>query len=210
MPVKKLYVDTETTGTDPKRHGIIQIACRTYLDREPTQEPLVLVLKPFEKDVIEDDALKVNGIERDELFKDNRLDPRDAFRLFVKYVGHDTDKYSKTDKMFFCGYRAQFDSDFIREFMMKNGDKYYGSWFWTPPLCYFMLAGYLLQKWRHRMKDFKLRTVYEFLHPEMNGKWSEEEWHDAFHDIERTIDIESRLRLVAAGKWTPENELPLE
>lgn len=202
--IKKVYIDEETTGTDPHRHGIIQIAMQFWIDREPVEEPLVLRLQPFKTDAIAQEALDVNGISELELFAADRLTPQEGFKQATAYLAKRIDKYDKVDKAFFVGFRAQFDSDFFRAFMGKNGDTYYGSWFYTPPLDVMMLAGYLLQRWRHKMVNFKLKTVYEFLHPELAGKWTEEDWHDAMFDIARTIDIENRLRYVAAGLWTPE------
>lgn len=205
--IKKVYVDEETTGTNPLSHGLIQIAMQHWVDREPVEEPLILRIQPFKTDAIAQEALDVNGISELELFASDRLLPKDAYDQVAGYLAKRIDKYNRLDKAFFVGFRAQFDSDFLRAFMGKNGDTYYGSWFYTPPLDVMMLAGYLLQRWRHKMENFKLKTVYEFLYPELQGKWTEDDWHDAMFDIQRTIDIENRLRYVAAGKWTPETGL---
>jgi DNA polymerase III epsilon subunit-like protein len=35
---KTLYIDTETTGTDPAKHGLIQLACIAEIDGEVAEE----------------------------------------------------------------------------------------------------------------------------------------------------------------------------
>lgn len=201
MPsLKNFYCDTETTGTDPHKHGIIQFSGRMYVAGVASDHELNLKIQPFETDEVTDEALEVNGVSRDELFSTDRMTPRHAFMLITRYLSETIDKYDKQDKAFFCGFRAQFDSDFLRAFMAKNGDTYYGSWFWTPVNDVMILAGYILKKWRHMMVNFKLKTVYEFIFPELKDKWTEEDWHDAMFDIERTIDVEQGLREILTGK----------
>lgn len=200
MQTKNFYCDLETTGTKADKHGIIQLAGRMYIDGVKQEGELNLKIQPFEQDEITDEALEINGIDRNELFGTDRMTPKHAYMLITRYLGSFIQKYDKTDKAFFCGFRANFDSDFLREFMAKNGDTYYGSWFWTPVNDAFILAGYILKKWRHMMPNFKLKTVYEFLFPELKDKWTEEDWHDAMFDIDRTIDIEQGLREVLTGK----------
>src|SRR5687767_3506938 len=83
--IKKVYADEETTGTDPMRHGLIQIAMRNYRDREPVDEPLVLKIQPFKTDIIEDTALEVNGVTREELFSSDRMEPKEAYQEIMRY-----------------------------------------------------------------------------------------------------------------------------
>lgn len=199
--IKRLYVDCETTGTDPQRHGLIQWSCIASIDGEQVADGLNLTIQPFENDVIEDGALEVNHITRAELFTADRFIPKHAKKLMDEYLGKHVDKFDTKDKFMFVGFRAGFDSDFTRAFFSKNGDNYYGSWFWVPPLDVMVLAAYLMQRVRHKLPNFKLRTVYEYLHPEKEGIWTEENWHDSMFDIERTIDIEKRLREIVAGKY---------
>lgn len=205
MIIKRLYIDTETTGTDPKRNGLIQFSCIAYIDSVPVSDGLNIRLQPFPNDVIEDSALEVNHITREELFKDDRMTPKDGKRIIDQYLAKHVEKFDTKDKFMFVGFRAGFDSDFTRAFFDKCGDRFYGSWFWVPPLDVMVLAGYLLQKYRHRMVNFKLRTVYEFLFP--GSIYTDNDWHDAMFDILRTVDIEGRLREIVTGKYkvTEEN-----
>lgn len=194
--MKKFYVDCETTGTDPKKHGIIQISAKIAIDGV-IKDSLNLLVQPFPTDEINDDALKANGITKEQLFTYDRLEPAGAHKQLCIFLAKWVNKFEKTDKFFWVGYKAAFDSDMLREFFAKNGDTYFGSWFFTPPLCVMSLAGFLLAKRRHAMENFKLKTVYETLYPD--SRYSEEDWHDAMFDIDRTIDVETALRQIIVG-----------
>lgn len=191
--MKRFYSDTETTGTDPKRHGLIQFTGIVTIDGVEKGR-INLQITPFEGDLIEDDALEHNGITREELNSLDRMSPKQAVQAINDFLGQWVDKFDKFDKYQWYGYKAAFDSDFTREFFYKNGDKYFGSWFFTPPLCVMTLAAYILQKERQQIENMKLRSVYGYLFPHRSQMYTEEEWHDALFDIERTMDVEKALR----------------
>jgi len=177
------------------------------LDKVVTDK-IDLHIKPFPDDLIEDGALEANHLTREDLFAEHRLDPLDAHKKLLDFCGKHVDKYTKTDKFFWIGYNAKFDLDFTWEWFRKCGDIYCGSWFWAPPLCVMVLAGYLLQRNRAKLPDFKLRTLWEYLHPQRIKEFDEKQWHDALFDIERTIEVEEALRGVLhthrEPQWKPQ------
>lgn len=124
---KRFYADTETTGTDPKRNGIIQFTAIVTIDGVEKGR-LDLKIMPFTEDAIEDKALEINGITREELFSADRLIPKMAHAEIVKFLGKWCNKFDKKDKYAWYGFKAAFDSDFTREFFAKCGDTYFGSW----------------------------------------------------------------------------------
>lgn len=191
MAIKRCYCDTETTGTNPKLNGVIQWTAKITIDFKVVSE-INLKLQPFKTDVIDDVALEHNRVKREDLFKPDRLTPEEGFKQIQAFLGKHCDKFNRTDKYFFHGFKAQFDADFTREFFIKNEDNYYGSYFWVPPCCIMSLAGHLLQKERTRLENFKLQTVFKYLFP--NANYTEEAWHDALFDIDRTIEVEGALR----------------
>lgn len=199
MPIKKFYNDTETTGTDPKRHGIIQWTGIMFIDGKEVDR-IDLAIRPFPEDVIEDEALEANGITREELASPDRLTPKEAYRQIVKFLGKHIDKFNKKDKAFWVGYNAKFDGDMTREFFAKNGDVYFGSWFWMPILDIMSFAGFFLMKLRHTLPNFKLKTVFDHLYPDKAAQYDlaaqegEDPWHDSLFDVERTIDVEAAFR----------------
>lgn len=199
MPIKRLYNDCETTGTDPERHGIIQWSAVITIDGKQVDR-ISLAMQPFKGDEIEDDALAANGITREELFSNDRLTPEEGYTELIRFLEKHVDKYNRADKYFWIGYNADFDARFTRKFFLKMEDEYFGSWFFMPILCVMVLAGYLLMKWRQDLPDFKLRTLFNYLYPDKGQEYDleamegEDPWHDAVFDIERTIDVETALR----------------
>ena len=177
---KLLYLDLETTGLYPWKNAVVQISGEVEIDGE-TKEKFNLLVKPFDGAVIEDSALKVNGRTREEL--ETFTCAKEIFREFRAMLERYVNKWSKTDKFFMVGYNSHsFDSQFLREFFKKNGEKYYGSYFWSAGHDVMLLAAYKLAEERHKMKDFKLLTVARQLGIEVD----ETRLHDAEYDIEIT------------------------
>jgi DNA polymerase III epsilon subunit-like protein len=172
--LKYCFIDTETTGTFARKHGLIQIAgsiMNVHADGNK-----------YEIDEINEEALAVNGQSRETIMK--YPEPARAYSDFVALLAKHVDKYTKTDKFFFTGYNAGFDNDFMREFFKKNGDKYFGSWFFNPYWDVMQMALKHLRFQRAGMPDFQLATVAKAMGIDIEG-----ELHDAFTDIRLTEKI---------------------
>ena len=186
--LKFCFIDTETTGTDAKKNGIIQIAGEIiFLDETKMLELSSMAnfnysIKPFETDIIEDQALEVNGITKDQI--NNFSEPKLTYNQFVGVLSGCCDRYNKQDKLFFVGYNARFDYDFMRAWFEKNGDKYFGSWFFFPPIDVMNIAIFNFIKERHLLPNFKLATVANHLGITVEGNF-----HDAMKDILVTKQI---------------------
>lgn len=188
-PVKIVFLDTETTGLDPKKHGIIQIA--GAVTREVGGEISVIErfnykLKPHESDEIDPQALGVTGtsLTMIELYDD----PRKVHREFLSLLGRHCNKFDKMDKMMFSGYNAAFDYAMMREWFLKCDDKYFGSWFWNPPIDVMNMAITRLYRDRARLPNFKLSTLAEFFNIVPDGNF-----HDAQADIDVTIKLFEKI-----------------
>lgn len=179
MKTKLLFVDVETSGLDPEKHGIIQFAAsldvgsHTYIDVD-------YKMKPFPEDETSAETLAFHGITETTLA--GYLDPRDAFRQFkaelIKYI----DPYNKKDKAFLIGYNAQFDDRFLRAWFKKNGDKYYGAYFWWPPIDVAVLLSMAYAKKRRDFPNFQLGTVVSVLEEVVDTTG----FHDAAFDLKIT------------------------
>ena len=172
--IKKIFIDTETSGLDPKRNGILEIGC--IIEANDTTEEFLIECRPFETDVVDDKALKVNRISKEDLSK--RQAPETAYQDFISMLSKHVDRYDKKDKFFFFAYNAPFDYNFLREFFIKNGDKYFGSYFFYPAIDVAVLAALHLKDERHRMFNFKQITVAPALGIDINL----EETHGALYD----------------------------
>jgi len=161
--LKLAFVDLETTGIFPSKHGIHSIAIK-LVDDDLTDgkcEWFVENVRPFPTDDFDATALKISG----KTFEDLAAYPsaKEVYAKLNTFLEANINKFNKTDKAFFLAYNARFDADFLRKYFEKCGDKYFGSWFWTPPIDIMSLASVPLMDKRHTMENFKLGTVADTL-----------------------------------------------
>lgn len=185
--MKTLFFDVETTGLDPKIHGIHQIA-GVIRENENILTRFNCKIKPFPGQMISQDALKVSGTTMEDL--KTYMDPKDFHFMLTGTLTRYIDKFNKTDKMFLAGYNnSHFDNSFFRAFFENCGDKYFGSWFWSNSIDVMVLATEHLKFERHKMENFKLHTVAAQIGIEID----KEKLHDANYDIDLTIQIYDQI-----------------
>ncbi len=184
------FIDLETTGTNFERHAVTQISGTIAELIEGSVAPsktFDFLVKSFEGAEISEQALEITGKTREDL--EGHSDANEVYRDFVKILGRYCSKFNKTEKFWLVGYNARFDYDFLRKFFERQGDKYFGSWFWFPPIDVMNMAAERLMKERHAMLNFKLGTVADKLGVEVP-----ERLHDASVDIALTRAIYDKLR----------------
>lgn len=185
MTTKFCFIDTETTGLDCNKNGIIQIAGYIYLNTDGVfelRETFNLKSNVFPSDLIDDKALECNGVSREEIKKYEI--PQLTYVAFLRIIEKYCDKFNKEDKFFFVGYNARFDYDFMRAWFNKCGDKFFGSWFYFPPIDVMNQAIIKLIQLRHTLPNFKLKTVTEHFGIVPTG-----DLHDALTDIDITKQL---------------------
>lgn len=180
-PEKIFWFDTETTGTDPKRNGIHELACIVEIDGI-IREKKVWNIKPAESCIIEDEALKVSGVTREVL--ETYIPENEAYNQIISFLGKYVSKRDKKDKYKLCGYNVHFDMEMFIEFFNRNNDKWFFTWFWSGPIDVMSKAAELFRNVRPLMKDFKLATVVKEL--EINCL---DNFHGALFDIEITREV---------------------
>lgn len=175
--MKEIFIDVETTGLSPEVHSIWQIAFIIFVGQEE-KERHNLKSSPIPGSKVDDKALKVSGIKKEDFksFYDSYKTLSMLKTILERYI----DPYDKKDKFHFYAYNASFDTQFLRAFFQRQGDKFFGSWFWTPSIDVMSLAGEYLKEDRSSMKDFKQMTVAEKLGIEVDSS----RLHDAMYDIE--------------------------
>lgn len=177
--IKIFSFDLETSGLGPVKNGIHQIAGRIYVDFK-LQKEFYQDVKLMSNDIAEPKALEVSGKTVSDITSDSHCDPRKLYQAIIKALSAHCDKFDKTDKFFLMGYNNQsFDNDFLRQFFAKNGDNYFGSWFWSAGLDVMILAQQYLIMDRHLMPNFQLGTVAAHLGFDADEK----ELHNAFFDL---------------------------
>lgn len=181
--IKTFYFDLETTGVRYWRNGIHQIAGLIDIDGEIVDK-FDFKVKPHPKAVIEQEALDVSGKTVEEV---QNYPPMDVvFNELIQLMDKHIDRYDKKDKFVMAGYNcAGFDSQFLRAFFVQNGDKYFGSWFWSVQVDVMIIAMDALKHERQDMINFKLATVCGHVGVPFN----EEEAHDALYDVIKTREL---------------------
>jgi len=180
--VKLIYIDVETTGIAFPQSGLIQLAGAIEIEGQKP-ETFQYHVRPFPDDTIDDEALAINGITREVMAE--YPSPRTVYNKFINLLENYVDRYDRADKFHFIGYNAIFDSEHLRAWFEKNGDQYFGSWFYFPPIDVMGMAAVHLMERRAGMKDFKLLTVAR----ELGLKVDEGKMHDARYDVEVTREM---------------------
>ena len=185
--MKYLWIDLETTGLDPVRHGVIQIAGIVEIDGE-IKEEFNFKVRPFKGDGVSLDSIMAHGISIEEM--KSYKPPNEIYRKLTKLLSKYVQVYDKSDKFHLLGYNAKFDYDFLRKWFEKNHDTYMGSYIWFPPLDIMNLACFYLSTERATIKNFKLDSVARAV----GLKPKEGLLHDASYDIRLTRDLYQALR----------------
>lgn len=185
--MKRIWIDVETTGLDPKTCGIWQLAAisevydlekRTWI----RQREFNSRMNPGSEVTIERTALQVGGITVNDLL--SYESGWDVFNRFLSWMEAEVSKFDKTDKYHFYAYNAHFDVGFMREWFLRNGNTWFGAYFWSNPVDVMTLAGEVCLFRRNEMDNFKLGTVANVF-----GVRAEGDLHDAMTDIKLTRGI---------------------
>ena len=183
MTRKLFFFDVETTGLDYRKHGIHQLSGCIDVTGQKV-EYFDFRMRPFETDEIEDKALEIAHVTREQIAEyPSPIEVKKQLQaLMEKYVN----KYDKTDKFHIVGYNnAFFDNSFLREYWNKTGDKYFGSMFHQNTIDAMVLASEALQDERINLENFKLATVAKYFGVNID----ESKLHDARYDIYLTRKV---------------------
>lgn len=185
---KIFYYDTETTGVKHWKNGIHQISGAIEIDGE-IKEYFDFKVKPYHLALIEDEALAIGNITRQDL--ETYIEMKDCYKQIIEMLSKYVDKFNKADKFFLVGYNnASFDNQFFRAFFVQSGDNYFGSWFWSDTHDAMVLASRYLMGDRHKMINFKQSTVAKQLGIEVD----ETKLHDAEYDVNLLIQIYKKVK----------------
>lgn len=182
---KALFFDTETTGLNPWKNDICQIACLIEIDGEIKAE-FESKVRPFNIDNCDQKALDIHGYTVKDLEK---FPAADKVHLKIKdFWGRFINKYDKMDKFTPIGYNVRFDMDFTQNFFKKNNDSYFSSfvnWKTVDPMYKLYEMDY---QGKISLPNYKLVTVCQHFGIEIKA-------HDAMGDIKATREL---LRILQA------------
>lgn len=184
---KLFFYDLETTGVKYWKNGIHQISGAIVIDGE-IAERFDFKVRPFDTCTIEDSALDVAGVTREQVLSYESMISvyTKLLRMLSKYVV----KFNKKDKFHLVGYNnAAFDNHFFRAFFVQNNDQYFGSWFWSDSIDVMVLASHKFKDKRSTLSDFKQATVAAACGINVDP----DKLHDAIYDIDLCIGIYNYL-----------------
>lgn len=182
--MKIFYLDEETTGTNPVVNDIIQLAGIIEIDGQVI-ERVNMNCQPFDWEAVEEQALRVNGLSIAKLR--TFQEPKEMHSALLKVSGKYVDKYDKTDKFTLAGQKVGFDADFLKEFFIKCGDQYYGSWFNWRHVDLLSVVRWLRYVGRIELENDRLETIAAHFGITFDA-------HDAMADIETTRTL---LKMIA-------------
>lgn len=185
--MKTIFIDVETTGTDDKIHGLIQLSGIIEVN-EQEMDRFDYLIQPHRGAVIDDEALKVNKHTREEVLGFDSL--LSQYLKFVNLLDAYIDRYNRRDKFHFIGYNcAVFDDPFLRAWFLRAQNKYYGSYFWWPPIDVSNMAAVKYMENRKEFQDFKLMTVAQIAGITID----KDKAHDSMYDVEITREMFRKL-----------------
>jgi DNA polymerase-3 subunit epsilon len=185
----KLFIfDLETTGLFAANCGVHQLA-GAIIEIQPDGclkfcESFNYKVKPFIGKRIYPSALEVGGLTYDTIASYG--EPLAIFQEFRRTLEKHVKKFDNEDKMTLVGYNnMHFDNEFLRQWFLDCGEKYFGSYFWSNSIDVMSEASRVLINLRPLMPNFKLGTVAKTLGIAV----SEEDLHDGLYDVRLTYKI---------------------
>ena len=175
--MKLLFIDVETTGLNPNKNGVIQVAM-LHQDKE-----LNLQVNPIPLGVkIDKEALKINGVKKKWIKK--MPDHEKQFQKMLNFLEEYVNPFKKDDKFVAVGYNVKFDVEFLHGWAKREDYKYMGSFIDWRVIDVLVLArtAHYLGQMPSEPENFKLGTickVYGIKEPQ----------HDALDDIKATREL---------------------
>jgi len=181
---KILWIDLETTGLDPDKHGVIQISALYEEDNE-IKDRINLKSGVFEKDIIDERAMEINGIKPMDLIK--YPEPKIAMADFLLFLENYVDKGDYKDKIYLAGYNTSFDISFLKNWFQKNSNYDFNKYFHRKFIDVMQVAIFFNYNKIIQTKNNKLKTMCDYFGIELAP-------HDAMNDILATHSLSKKFK----------------
>lgn len=176
--INYLWLDGETTGLDPLKNDIVQLACIPVIGGvEHLDKAFNQYCQPIDWNEIDDEALKINGLTIDFLKK--QQSPQAMVNNLVLYARQFNCRF------IIAGYNVGFDKDFIASLFKKVGREADFLELFTGDIRDTMKRAKKL-KTQLATTNIKLATLAAHFNIPINA-------HDALSDISATIKVDKIL-----------------
>lgn len=177
---KFIFIDSETTGLNPKKHSMWQVGCIIDTPKHDLKE-FEFKMKPVDPESSDPDSLKFNGITIEDLYR--MPNQAEQFIRFVSTLERYVDKFVKWDKFVLVGYNIiQFDQPFLYNWFKLNNNNFYGSYFKYQIIDVYPWVMALHATEKLDTAKCKLEYVAKHLGIEIKA-------HDALSDIQATREL---------------------
>jgi DNA polymerase III alpha subunit (gram-positive type) len=187
--IHKCFLDTETTGLDPIKDEVHQVACIiTDVDNNPVGgcnykfRPSDEALNQMSYEALDKCNLTVEQI------RNRKTSSKVAYNTFCSMISEFTSINGKRSKMLFFAYNSPFDEAFMRKWM-SQGDTSYGDVYYYPSLCVCREFAWITQNMRDKMPSMSLSEVCKYL----NIEFDESKAHDAMYDVKKTFELYKKV-----------------
>ncbi len=179
---KILWIDTETTGLNPTKHGLRELAYILIIDGEVIKKDVLQIdTRTYKTHVeIDDKALELSNVTIEDFDNfDDSAYAFDKFSTLLEYV----DKEDKNDYFTLAGFNVKFDNDFLREWFYDNDvGAEFKNYFHYKVIDVFPLVITLKHLGLIDTENDKLKTVCEYFNIPIDA-------HNALSDIEATKNL---------------------
>lgn len=192
--MKIIFFDTETTGLDPVKCGMHQLAGEIVINDEVVNR-FDYRINPFKGCEVDSESLKISNTDSLDFLKYHK-EWQISF-MFSDLIQKHLDYKNKQDKFFLAGWRApEFDVKFLKAFFERDSllKAFFDSYFWSNPIDVKTLATHHLMHERQHMNSFSLAPVAKHLGIEVE----ESKLHTAAYDAylcRRVFEIVSDVRV---------------
>jgi len=191
-----LYIDTETTGLNPTKNGIIQLAYIIEKDGKVLRRGSYKINpNSYNKEIkISEEALKINGYKEEDF--DSFSNAEDVVKELIKILSKYKSPYSK-EKYKLIAYNARFDLNFLIALFNDVKKDYELKLFIDfRAIDPFELFKYLVYSGKLELEGYSMN-----LEAACKAVGLEFDAHDAVADIEATRELHYRLLEICNGKW---------
>lgn len=178
--MKLLFVDTETGGTDEKKHSLLSVGL-IYWENGKKIDSLELYIREKEYTVTTE-ALKINNLNLKEVY-DKGISVFEAVSEINRFI----EKNFDNEKAILCGHNVNFDIRFLKELYMKAGKNY------EEKISYRSLDTASIFRFLTIAGKFKEQEINSLDDAIKYFEISVENRHTALGDIEKTVEIFNKV-----------------